>query len=56
MKTLVIFLLTYGGIAFRRFPRLVIDRTEIALLGAIAMVMLGALKPEAAFASIHVGT
>ena len=50
------FILTYGGIALGRFPRLVIDRTGIALVGAIAMVLSGVLALEDAFASIHVGT
>lgn len=55
-KALVIFALTYGGIALGRFPRLVIDRTGIALLGAVAMVVFGVLTPSQAFSSIHVGT
>lgn len=55
-KALVIFALTYGGIALGRFPRLVIDRTGIALLGAVAMVVFGVLTPPEAFASIHLGT
>ena len=37
----LIFLLTYLGVAVGRFPRLAIDRTGIALLGAIAMVVGG---------------
>ena len=55
-KALLIFILTYGGIALGRFPRLVIDRTGIALVGAIAMVLSGVLTLDDAFASIHVGT
>jgi Na+/H+ antiporter NhaD/arsenite permease-like protein len=34
----LIFAVTYVGIALGRFPRLVLDRTGIALLGAIAML------------------
>ncbi|MEX2606560.1 MAG: SLC13 family permease [Kiritimatiellia bacterium] len=54
--TLAVFLLCYLGIAFGRFPRLAIDRTGIALLGAVAMVLIGALTPEAALAAIHIPT
>ena len=38
---LVIFLLTYFGIAVGRVPGLKLDRTGIVLLGAIAMLVLG---------------
>ncbi len=33
----LIFLLTYLGVAMGRYPRLALDRTGIALLGALAM-------------------
>ena len=36
----VIFAVTYVGIALGRFPKLVLDRTGIALLGAIAMLVV----------------
>src|SRR5262245_2539140 len=36
----IIFGLTYAGISLGRFPRLVLDRTGIALVGAIAMLVL----------------
>jgi Na+/H+ antiporter NhaD/arsenite permease-like protein len=52
----LIFLLTYVGVAVGRFPRLAIDRTGIALLGAIAMVVGGVLTADEAFAAIHVPT
>jgi Na+/H+ antiporter NhaD/arsenite permease-like protein len=52
----LIFLLTYLGVALGRFPRLVIDRTGIALLGALAMVLLGGLAPEDALSAIHFPT
>ena len=43
-----IFLATYAGIAVGSVPRLALDRTGIALLGAIAMVATGALSmPQA---------
>jgi Na+/H+ antiporter NhaD/arsenite permease-like protein len=40
----VIFALTYIGIALGRFPKLVLDRTGIALLGAIAMLLVNAVS------------
>lgn len=44
-----VFACTYVGIALGRFPRLVLDRTGIALLGAIAMLLLQGLTiPQAA--------
>ncbi len=52
----LIFFLTYLGVAVGRFPRLAIDRTGIALLGAIAMVVAGTLTAEEAFASVHLPT
>ncbi len=36
----IVFALTYTGIALGEFPRLVLDRTGIALLGAIAMLVV----------------
>jgi Na+/H+ antiporter NhaD/arsenite permease-like protein len=46
--TLIIFAVTYSGIALGRIPGLAMDRTGIALLGAIAMVATGILAmPEA---------
>ena len=51
MTALVLFTLTYCGIAFGRLPGLALDRTGIALLGAIAMVVAGvppARDPDAA--------
>ncbi len=40
----LIFLLTYLGVAMGRFPRLVLDRTGIALLGALAMILAGWIR------------
>src|SRR5436190_7073693 len=40
----IIFGLTYVGIALGRFPKLVLDRTGIALLGAIAMLLVNAVS------------
>jgi Na+/H+ antiporter NhaD/arsenite permease-like protein len=46
--TVLIFLLTYLGVALGRIPGLTLDRTGIALLGAIAMIEAGVMSfPEA---------
>lgn len=54
--TLLIFLLTYAGIALGHFPGLALDRTGIALLGAIAMVAMGALPMGEALGAIDMPT
>lgn len=51
-----LFVLTYLGIAFGRLPGLAIDRTGIALLGAIAMVVMGVMDTAEAFAAIDIPT
>ena len=51
-----IFVLTYAGIALGRIPGLALDRTGIALLGAIAMVAAGALRADEAWQAINVPT
>ncbi|MBU2648219.1 anion transporter [bacterium] len=53
---LSIFGITYLGIALGRVPGLMLDRTGIALLGAIAMVVTGAITTEKAVASVDVST
>jgi Na+/H+ antiporter NhaD/arsenite permease-like protein len=40
----VIFIATYVGVALGRFPWLALDRTGIALLGAIAMIEAGTMS------------
>jgi len=52
----VIFMLTYVGVAFGRVPGLGIDRTGIALLGAIAMVVSGAVPIDNAVAAVDLPT
>jgi len=52
----LIFIVTYCGIAVGGFPGLTIDRTGIALLGAIAMVSAGILPLQSAMASIDAPT
>ena len=56
MTALIIFTLTYLGIAFGRLPGLAIDRTGIALLGAIAMVVSGVMTTSEAFHAVDVST
>ncbi len=51
-----IFSATYIGVALGGVPGLAIDRTGIALLGAIAMVATGALLPKEAAKAIDIPT
>ncbi|HNX97464.1 MAG TPA: anion transporter, partial [Candidatus Aminicenantes bacterium] len=53
---LIVFLLSYAGIAVGAFPGLALDRTGIALLGAIAMVALRVLPTGQAIAAIDTPT
>lgn len=53
---LVVFLLVYLGMFLGELPFLQIDRTGIALLGAIALVALGEVSPERAALSVHLPT
>lgn len=54
--TLGIFCLTYLGVALGGLPGLALDRTGLALLGAIAMVAVGALSLPDALQSIDAPT
>ncbi len=54
--TCLVFLLTYAGIALGGIPGLALDRTGIALLGAIAMLAIGALSLAEAVAAVDVPT
>ena len=56
MITLIIFGLTYLGIALGRLPGLALDRTGFALLGAIAMVAVGVMDTHAAFHALDMPT
>jgi Na+/H+ antiporter NhaD/arsenite permease-like protein len=51
-----VFLLTYAAIAVGRVPGLRIDRTGIALVGAVAMLGLGVVPVESLGHAIHVPT
>ncbi len=56
MIAALIFLATYVGVALGRYPRLALDRTGIALLGALAMVLVGAVTPVEALQAVHFPT
>ena len=53
---LAIFCIVYAGMILGGLPFLRLDRTGIALLGAIALVALEVLTPEQAALSIHLPT
>lgn len=53
---LVVFAVVYAGMILGGLPFLQLDRTGVALLGAIAIVGLGVLTPEQAALSIHLPT
>jgi Na+/H+ antiporter NhaD/arsenite permease-like protein len=53
---LAVFAVVYAGMILGGLPFLQLDRTGVALLGAIAIVGLGVLTPEAAAQSIHLPT
>lgn len=56
MTALVIFIVSYLGIAMGRIPGLAVDRVGIAILGAIAMVALGSVSPQEAVRCIDFPT
>ncbi len=49
---LIIFVLVYVGMVFGRYPGLALDRTGIALLGAIAFLVLGRVGPQEAWDAV----
>jgi Na+/H+ antiporter NhaD/arsenite permease-like protein len=53
---ITIFAIVYVGMILGGLPFLQLDRTGVALLGAIALVGVGALTPEQAALSIHLPT
>lgn len=55
-STLIIFLLVYIAMGYGRLPGFRVDRTGAALVGALAMLAIGSISPEAAWASINYGT
>ena len=54
--TIIIFIATYAGVALGRVPGLTLDRTGIALLGAIGMIASGAVPLSSALAAIDLPT
>lgn len=53
---LIIFLVSYTVIAFQNLPRLHLSRPAGALLGAVAMVVFGVLRLEAAYRAVDMNT
>ena len=53
---LIIFLIVYLGMILGGLPFLRLDRTGVALLGAIALISINALSLEQAVASVHLPT
>ncbi len=51
-----VFIFVYAGMMLGRFPWLALDRTGVALLGAIALIAAGAVTPETALRSLDVPT
>jgi Na+/H+ antiporter NhaD/arsenite permease-like protein len=52
----VIVVITYAGVAIGRMPYLRMNRTTIALVGAAALMAVGAITQQQAFAAIDLGT
>ncbi|MGE5342617.1 MAG: SLC13 family permease [Candidatus Omnitrophota bacterium] len=53
---IIIFIVTYAGVALGTLPGLALDRTGVALLGAIAMVVAGVLTTRHAVGAIDTST
>jgi len=53
---LIIFIITYLFIGLRQIPRVHIDRTAGALVGAVLMIVCGVLTLDQAFAAIDMNT
>ncbi len=56
LTVLFIFILVYVGMILGEIPGLALDRTGIALLGAIALLVFEKVSPEAAWIAIDVPT
>jgi Na+/H+ antiporter NhaD/arsenite permease-like protein len=52
----VVIVLTLVGVAVGRYPRVRMNRATIALVGAVALVALGALSPEGAARAVDLQT
>jgi Na+/H+ antiporter NhaD/arsenite permease-like protein len=53
---LAIFVVVYAGMMLGGLPRLMLDRTGVALLGAIAVIGLREMTPEEAARAVHLPT
>ena len=53
---LITFAFVYTGMLLGEIPGLALDRTGVALLGAIALLVGEVLSPEAAWAAVDVPT
>jgi Na+/H+ antiporter NhaD/arsenite permease-like protein len=51
-----VFALVYLGMILGRLPGLLLDRTGVALLGAVVLIVTGRVTPEDAWRSVHVPT
>jgi len=56
VTVVAIFVIVYAGMILGGLPFVQLDRTGVALLGAIALVAVGDLSPEQAARSIHLPT
>jgi Na+/H+ antiporter NhaD/arsenite permease-like protein len=56
MLELAVFVLVYAGMFLGRIPRLQLDRTGVALLGAIALLAFGEVSLEAAARAVDLPT
>ncbi len=54
VTVLVIFAFVYAGMMLGRYPGLGLDRTGVALLGAIALLATGRIGSEAAWQAVDV--
>ncbi len=52
----VVFVVVYLGMLLGNIPGLALDRTGVAVVGAIALVVGGVLAPEQAWGAVDVGT
>jgi len=54
--TLIIFILVYVAMAFGKLPGLRVDRTGAAVVGALAMIVFGAISPKGAWEAVDYRT
>ncbi|MBI5931841.1 MAG: anion transporter [Chloroflexi bacterium] len=54
--TIAIVVVTYAGVAIGNVPGLRMNRATIALVGAAALIAVGSIQQEEAFAALDVGT